>query len=139
MRDSITFKDNKGTDIDIYAEYEFAPDKEKPVGTFVMGTVLGGSVVAGGTVPGTVVVGGSVVVTGSGVVVVVGEPPETPTTEYASKLGLFNPMLNNTSRVAEAISRCSTSACESVGSASNINATRPLTTGAAFEVPLLNR
>jgi catechol-2,3-dioxygenase len=32
VRDSITFKDNKGTDIDIYAEYEFAPDKEKPVG-----------------------------------------------------------------------------------------------------------
>ena len=32
VRDSITFKDNKGTDIDIYADYEFAADKEKPVG-----------------------------------------------------------------------------------------------------------
>ncbi len=32
VRDSITFKDNKGTDIDIYAEYEFAPDNGKPYG-----------------------------------------------------------------------------------------------------------
>ena len=32
VRDSITFKDNKGTDIDVYADYEFAADKEKPVG-----------------------------------------------------------------------------------------------------------
>ena len=105
-----------------------------------MGTVLGGSVVAGGTVPGTVVAGGSVVVTGSGAVVGGVEPsPGAMKNEYASKLGLFNPMLNNTSRVAEVISRCSTSACVSVGSASSINATMPLTIGAAFEVPLLDR
>lgn len=32
VRDSITFKDNKGTDIDVYAEYEFAKDREKPIG-----------------------------------------------------------------------------------------------------------
>ena len=32
VRDSITFKDNKGTDIDIYAEYEFAADNGKPYG-----------------------------------------------------------------------------------------------------------
>ena len=29
VRDSITFKDNKGTDVDVYAEYEFAPDNGK--------------------------------------------------------------------------------------------------------------
>jgi catechol 2,3-dioxygenase-like lactoylglutathione lyase family enzyme len=32
VRDSITFKDNKGTDIDLYAEYEFAADNGKPYG-----------------------------------------------------------------------------------------------------------
>jgi catechol 2,3-dioxygenase-like lactoylglutathione lyase family enzyme len=32
VKQAISFKDNKGTDIDIYAEYEFAPDKEKPIG-----------------------------------------------------------------------------------------------------------
>ncbi len=32
VRDSITFKDNKGTDIDVYADYDFAQDKEKPIG-----------------------------------------------------------------------------------------------------------
>lgn len=32
VKETITFKDNKGTDIDVYAEYDFAKDKEKPVG-----------------------------------------------------------------------------------------------------------
>jgi catechol-2,3-dioxygenase len=32
VRDSITFKDNKGTDVDVYAEYEFAKDNGKPYG-----------------------------------------------------------------------------------------------------------
>jgi catechol-2,3-dioxygenase len=32
VRESITFKDNKGTDIDVYADYDFAQDKEKPIG-----------------------------------------------------------------------------------------------------------
>ena len=32
VKQAISFKDNKGTDIDVYAEYDFAPDKEKPIG-----------------------------------------------------------------------------------------------------------
>ena len=32
VKDSITFKDNKGTDVDVYAEYEFAKDNGKPYG-----------------------------------------------------------------------------------------------------------
>lgn len=32
VKQAISFKDNKGTDIDVYAEYEFAQDKEKPIG-----------------------------------------------------------------------------------------------------------
>lgn len=32
VKDAISFKDAKGTDIDIYAEYEFARDAEKPIG-----------------------------------------------------------------------------------------------------------
>ncbi|MDH7794877.1 MULTISPECIES: VOC family protein [unclassified Beijerinckia] len=32
VKDAITFKDNKGTHIDVYAEYEFAKDLEKPIG-----------------------------------------------------------------------------------------------------------
>ena len=32
VADCITFKDPKGTDVDIYAEYSFARDKEKPIG-----------------------------------------------------------------------------------------------------------
>ncbi|HEV2572958.1 VOC family protein [Methylocella sp. CPCC 101449] len=32
VKEAITFKDNKGTAIDVYAEYEFAKDMEKPIG-----------------------------------------------------------------------------------------------------------
>ena len=32
VRQCITFKDNKGTDVDVYAEYEFAADNGKPIG-----------------------------------------------------------------------------------------------------------
>jgi catechol 2,3-dioxygenase-like lactoylglutathione lyase family enzyme len=32
VKQAISFQDNKGTAIDVYAEYEFAQDKEKPIG-----------------------------------------------------------------------------------------------------------
>ena len=32
VKQAISFKDNKGTDIDVYADYDFAQDKEKPIG-----------------------------------------------------------------------------------------------------------
>ena len=32
VKQAIHFRDNKGTEIDVYADYEFAQDKEKPIG-----------------------------------------------------------------------------------------------------------
>ncbi len=92
----------------------------------------------GATVYGGAVVGGT---TGD-TVVVVGDTAPSPgdtNNEYANRLGLPAPTFDNAPTVALAIDRFSTSLCVNVGSASSIKATMPLTSGAAFEVPLLER
>lgn len=101
--------------------------------------VTGATVVVVGAM--VVVVGATVVVVVSGTVVVVvvvtGESDAKYV--YASRFGLPAPILNNASTVAVAISFSFTSACVRSGFSSSIRAAMPLTIGAAFDVPLLER
>ena len=95
-------------------------------------------VTAGAVVLGAMVGVGATVVVTTGTVVV-GATAVGENNEYANKFGLLAPMLNNAPAVADDFSFSSTCACVSEGFSCSIMAAMPLTIGAAFDVPLLDR